>query len=74
MNTDKSALRLQIEGFILLTARILFYTSNAASFYIFYIVSESFRREFKEIVCKHFSRAARQSAITSREAVAEIRQ
>ena len=66
MNAEKSSLRLQIENFILLIARILFYTSNAASFYIFCTVSGNFRREFKQILCKRCFRTTGQAQTVSR--------
>ncbi|CAF1204434.1 unnamed protein product [Adineta steineri] len=72
MNASKSQIRLQIENLIVLVGRILFYTSNAASFYIFCTVSGTFRREFKEIICKCCYRTIERPPVTNRQVKREM--
>ena len=71
MNAEKSVLRLQIENPILIIARILSYTSHAASFYIYYIVSKTFRRQCKEIIYKYCCLTIRQPQMTNRPVIRE---
>jgi hypothetical protein len=47
---DKSALRLEIEGFVNFLSQFLIHLLSVAPFYFFLIASKSFRHKFIEIL------------------------
>ena len=53
MRINKNTERLQIESFISSIAGLLIYVNCAAPFYIYFIVSKAFRKDFREFLIRH---------------------
>ncbi|CAF4134247.1 unnamed protein product [Adineta steineri] len=63
MNINKSPQYLEIESFIYTIATLLGFTNNAASFYIYYFVSCTFRQDFRKFLNSCWFRIIRQNLI-----------
>ncbi|CAF0748802.1 unnamed protein product [Adineta steineri] len=63
--SNKSALHLQIETFILNIAYLLLFVNSGVPFYIYLLLSKSFRRDFKQLFIYIYRKLTRQTQVTT---------
>ncbi|CAF4296139.1 unnamed protein product [Adineta steineri] len=63
--SNKSALHLQIETFILNIAYLLLFVNSGVPFYIYLLLSKSFRRDFKQLFTYIYRKLKRQTQVTT---------
>jgi hypothetical protein len=70
MGIDKSLPQIQIENFILFMASYFVTFNHAAPFYIYFITSQAFRRDFNQLMNRSWRRIMRRPEVTTSQATA----